>query len=221
MKKILKNMLIVVLVASMLFVLVGCGKEEENTATENSTVTNEQPAQEQKVEFSMGEWNNNVYTNNFLGLKFSLPQGWTYSSDEEIAEMMNLGIELLNDDQKAAAELSKLTSVYYIAANNPNTGDSVAVMSEKPSMDVTTEFYINQLKSHLSTVESVNYEIGEISKEKVADREYDTIIATTNVSGIKVAQKYYVYKMDEYFVAIIVTSVTGEEGIKDIIKSFE
>lgn len=222
MKKAIKIALIILLIASMLFVLTACGKEGEKTTNDNTTnITNEQPAQEQKVEFSMGEWNNNVYTNNFLGLKFSLPQGWTYSSDEEIAEMMNLGIELLNDDQKAAAELSKLTSVYYIAANNPNTGDSVAVMSEKPSMDVTTEFYINQLKSHLSTVESVNYEIGEISKEKVADREYDTIIATTNVSGIKVAQKYYVYKMDEYFVAIIVTSVTGEDGIKDIIKSFE
>lgn len=222
MKKAIKIALIIFLITSMLFVLTACGKEEEKTTNDNTTnITNEQPAQEQKVEFSMGEWNNNVYTNDFLGLKFNLPEGWTYSSDEEIAEMMNLGIELLNDDQKAAAELSKLTSVYYIAANNPNTGDSVAVMSEKPSMDVTTEFYINQLKSQLSTVESVSYEIGEIAKEQVADREYDTITATTNVSGIKIAQKYYVYKMDEYFVAIIATSVTGEDGIKDIIKSFE
>ena len=65
---------------------------EVEKKVENNSVTNDQQ-EEQKVEISMGNWNNNVYTNDFLGLKFNLPEGWTYSSDEEIAEMMNLGIE--------------------------------------------------------------------------------------------------------------------------------
>ena len=222
MKKAIKSLLIIFLIASMLFVLTGCGNEEEKTTTDNTTNTaNEQPAQEQKVEFSMGEWNNNVYTNDFLGLKFNLPQGWTYSSDDQIAEMMNLGNEFLNDDQKIAAEVAKLTSAYYMVANDPNTGNSVTILSEKPAMDFTTEYYLNQLKTQLSSVESLNYEIGEISKEKVAGREYDTLVVTTTMSGINLTQKYYVYKMDKYFVGIIVTSVTGEDGIKDMMKSFE
>lgn len=222
MKKAIKGLLIIFLIVSMLFILTGCGKDEEKTTTDNTTNTaNEQPAQEQKVEFSMGEWNNNVYTNDFLGIKFNLPQGWTYSSDEQIAQMMNLGEEFLNDDQKKVAEVAKLTSAYYMVANNPNTGNSVSLMSEKPSMEVTTEFYLNQLKTQLSAVESMNYKIGETSKEKVAGREYDTLVATVSMSGIEFIQKYYVYKMDNYFIGIITTSVTGEDGIKDIMKSFE
>lgn len=219
MKKTIKSLLIIFLIASMLFVLTGCGKEEEKTIDDNTA--NEQPAQEQKVEFSMGEWNNNVYTNDFLGLTFNLPEGWTYSSDEQIAEMMNLGAEFLNDDQKVAAEVAKLTSAYYMVANDPNTGNSVSIISEKPAMEFTTEYYLNQVKTQLGAVESMSYEIGDISKEKVAGREYDIITATTTISGIEFTQKYYVYKMDKYFVSIIATSVTGEDGIKDIIKNFE
>lgn len=218
MKKTLKNMLIILLTASMLFLLVGCGNKEESTT---NNITNEQTTGEKKVEFSMGEWNNNVYTNEFLGLKFKLPEGWNYASDEEIADMMNLGTELLNDDQKAAAEVSKLTTAYYMVANDPNTGNSISIISEKPVMEVSTEYYMNELKTQLSAVESINYEIGETSKEKIADREYDTLTASASMSGVKITQKYYIYKMDRYFVGIIVTSTTGETAFNEMIKSFE
>lgn len=220
MKKAIKIALIILLVASMLFVLTGCGKEE-NTATENNAVTNEQPVEEQKTEFSMGKWKDDTYENEFLGVKFNMPEGWTYSSDEEIAEMMNVGAELLNDDQKVAAEIAKLTSVYYMVANNPSTGDSVSILSEKPLMDVTAEYYLNQLKTQLTSVESMSYEVKNISKEEVAGREYETLLVTATMSGIEVSQKYYVYKMDEYFVCIITTSLNGETGINDMMKSFE
>ena len=204
MKKAIKIALIIFLVASMLFALTGCGKEKEN-----------------KVEFSMGEWKDNVYENEFLGLEFNLPEGWEYSSDEEIAKTMNLGTELLNDDQKYAAEVSKLNSVYYMLAKNPSTGDNVTVLSEKPLVDVTTEYYLDQLETQLTAVDSINYEIGDASKEKVAGREYSTLTVKAKMSGIELTQKYFVYKMDEYFIGIIATSANGETGINDMMKSFK
>lgn len=217
MKKAIKIALIILLAASMLFVLTGCGGEK----VEKNSVTNDQQAEEQKAEISMGEWKNNTYENEFLGIKFNLPEGWVYSSDKEIAQMMNIGTELLNDDQKATAELAKLTSVTYVVANNPNTGSNVTIMSEKPVMEVTTEYYINQLKTQLAAVESINYEIGNISKETVAGREYDTLTVTANVSGIELTQKYFVYKMDEYFVCLLITTTNGDTDINNIVKSFK
>ncbi len=218
MKKILKNILGIVLIISMLFLLAGCGnKDEEDTAKKNEETNIKQ--EEQIVEFSMGEWNDNVYENNFLGIKFNLPEGWKSSTDEEIAEMMNLGVEMLNDDQKAAAELAELTSVTYVVANNPNTGNSVTIMSEKPLMEVTTEYYITQLRTQLSAIESMKYEIGETSKEKIADTEYDVL--TVSVPDYGIMQKYYVHKMDKYIICIIATSVNGETGINEIIECFE
>lgn len=220
MKKILKSMLAIVLTASMLFVLSGCGNKEEEKATNDNEKTNIE--QENKtVEFSMGSWSDNVYSNDFLGLKFKLPNGWKYSSDEEIAEMMNLGTELLNDEQKAAAEISKLNNAYYMVANDPNTGDNISIISEKPAMEVTTEFYINQLKTQLQNVNTINYEIGETSKETVAGKECDTLTVDASMSGVKMTQRYYIYKVDKYVVCIISTSTSGEEKINDMMKNFE
>lgn len=218
MKKTLKNIIVIALISSILFALSGCGKKEENLSEDNNAT---QGNEQKTPEFSMGEWKDNVYSNDFLGLKFNLPEGWEYSNDEEIAEMMNIGTELLNDDQKVAAEISKLTSAYYMVANDPNTGNSVTIVSEKPAIEVTTDYYINQLKTQLTSVESINYEIGETSKETVANIECDTLAVTASMSGHEIAQKYYLYKIDKYFVSIIVTSTTGETTINDIIKSFE
>lgn len=220
MKKVLKSMLAIVLTASMLFVLSGCGNKEEEKATNDNEKTNIE--QENKtVEFSMGSWSDNVYSNDFLGLKFKLPNGWKYSSDEEIAEMMNLGTELLNDEQKAAAEISKLNNAYYMVANDPNTGDNISIISEKPAMEVTTEFYINQLKTQLQNVNTINYEIGETSKETVAGKECDTLTVDASMSGVKMTQRYYIYKVDKYVVCIISTSTSGEQKINEIMKNFE
>lgn len=239
MKKAIKIALIVLLAISMLFVLTGCGKEDEKIREKDSIKDNEEIISESKdsesenlesedkeneeteVDFSMGEWNGNAYENEFLGLKFNLPTGWTYSSDEEIAQMMNVGAELLGDDLKMAAEMAKLTSVYYMVANNPNTGDSVTILTEKPVMDVTTEYYLNQLKTQLQSVQSMNYEIGNTSKEKISGKEFDTLTVTASMSGIEVSQKYYVHKMGEYFIGIIVTSTSGESNINSMIKNFQ
>lgn len=215
MKKALKNVLVLLIIGSMLFLLTGCGKKEEESKKE------EKPAEEQKREFSIGKWEDNVYSNDFLGLKFNLPEDWESSSKEEIAEMMDLGSELLNDDQKAAAEISKLNAAYYMMVNDPNSIDSIILMSEKSTIDYTTEFYINQLKSQLTSVSSIKYTIEGTSKEKVGNVECDALTVSATASGLKTTQRYYVYKIDKYFVAIIATSMDGESGINEMMSNFQ
>lgn len=231
MKKAIKGLLIFMLIGSVLFTLTGCGekKEDKEDAVEQKQEASVEKEQKQetsvekveKAEFSMGEWNNNIYTNNFLGLKFNLPEEWSYSSKEEIAATMNLGTELLNDDQKIAAEMAKLTSAYYMVAQNKNTGDSVTVLSEKQLANTTTEDYISELKTQLSAVQSISYKINETSKEKISGIETDTLSVTGTMYGIDVAQKYYVYKLDDCMVCIIATSTSGETEIDNIMKNFK
>ena len=242
MKKILKSMLIIAILAGLIITFTGCGKKDDEERVKDKAEevidkaadvldkvdkiekTEKTEKTEQNVatkEFSMGKWNNNVYSNDFLGLKFNLPKGWSYSSEKEIADMMNLGKELLNDDQKLAAEVAKLTSAYYVVANNPSTGDNVTILSEKPIVDITTDYYISQLKTQLSAVTSISYEIGETSKENISGKEYDVLTVTGTMSGVKVAQKYYVCKIDNYIVCIIATSNRGETEINNIMKSFK
>lgn len=213
MKKAIKNIALMACVVAMLFTLSGCGKEEGSKEGKKQ--------EEQKTQFSMGKWEDNVYTNDFLGIKFNLPEGWKAATDEEIAKMMNVGKELLNDDQKALAELAEKSGVYYMSVNDPSTGNNIIVLTEKTAVDVNTEYYINQLKTQLTSVNSVKYTIGETSKATIAGREYDTLTATASMYGYTTTQRYYVYKMDKYFVGIIVTSNTGESAIDEMMNSFE
>lgn len=218
MKKILKNMLIILLTASMLFLFVGCGNKEESTNTNNTT--NEQTSGEQKVEFSMGEWNDNVYTNDFLGLKFNLPDGWVYSSDEEMAESLNKGLELFDDNQREKLEEALETKgIYYLQAIDSTTNNNVQVFTEKVATGISEEYYLEQVSKQLSELETIDYNIGEIAKEKVSNKEYT--ILKVEIPEYDVLQKYFIYKKDNYIVGIIVTSITGETAISEVIKNFE
>ena len=216
MKKVLKCMLIFMIFVCIIITFTGCGKKEETTTNEVA-----EKKEESKKEFSMGEWTDNVYTNEFLGLKFKLPAEWEYSNDEEIVEMMDLGKELLTDEQQKLSEISKLNSVYYAVAQNPTTGDNISIMSEKLVASVTTDYYLNALKTQLEAVDSIDYTIEGTSKETIANREYDVLKTSASVSGVNLVQKYYVYKLDNYMLAIIATSTSGENGITNMMNCFE
>ena len=172
-------------------------------------------------DFSIGEWNGNVYTNDFLGISYKLPDGWTKLSDEEIAAVMHLGIEMLNDNQKALADLAKLTVVYYMLAKSPATGENISVFTEKVPVDVTAIYYLENLKAQLPTITAINYTIGEFTKETVGGREYDVLTATAEASGRTLTQKYYCYKLGKYFLSIIASSMNGEKAVDNLIKAFD
>ena len=58
-----------------------------------------------KAELSRGNVSGNKYTNEFLGFTFTAPDSWVYSTDEEIAAAMNLGMEnFLDENYKKALE---------------------------------------------------------------------------------------------------------------------
>lgn len=226
MKKMLKGISIILIIASALILLTGCGKEKEETSktTPNENVNVKNNVEEQKnnstEKFPKGEWNNGVYENKFLGLKFKLPDGWKYSSDEEIAKNLNNGLELLNEDQREKVEEALETKgVFYLQANDLTTNNNVQGFTEKVPTGISEEAYLEQVSKQLSALENVNYNIGEIAKEKVTNKEYTTL--QVEVPEYNVLQKYFIYKKDNYIVGIIVTSITGKTAISEIIENFE
>jgi len=217
MKKAIKIALMILLISSMVFVLTGCGDQEEKTTKEKSESIKEE---EKEQDFSMGEWKNDVYTNDFLGLKFNLPDGWTYLSDKELASQFNNGLELLNEDQKERVEKAlESTGVYYLQAKEPINNNNVIVFTEKIPEGISEEYYLQQVSNQLAVVESVTYNIGEIKEEKISNKEYTTLELEIEDYGI--LQKHYIYIKGDYVVGIIITSATGEEVFDEVIGKFE
>lgn len=213
MKKTLKVFLILAMLCVVAVTLVGCGKKEEESKTNNENEVVE-------AKLTRGEWQGNKYTNNYAGVKFNLPEGWEKYSDEQIAQIMNIGVEALNEDQQDMAKLLEQTALYGMVVNDPTTGANVMIMIEKPILTVTPEYYLSNVKQQLEAVEGIKYEFDEPYKTKLGNQEYYRLDAETEVYGISMGQHYFIKAVDDYIVGIIVTT-TGEGQIEEIVKCFE
>ena len=219
MKKFLKITALLLCLTLIVVAFTGCGKKEDTTE-DQAVVSEEETTTEKEKEIERGKWEDDVYTNDFANITFKLPEGWEYSNDEEIAEMMNIGTELLNDDQQELAKIAEQTSLYDMVASDPSTGASVMVMFEKTAIKVSTSFYINKLKTGLEQVDSINYSIeDDVTTEVIGGEEYTVLKAT--VPDYNMVQKYYVKAEGNYFIDILVTYVEGLTEESTIMSSFQ
>lgn len=246
MKKTLKTILVIAMLSIVIISMTACGKKEENnvdnkkeenraesinetnknntavvknnqtTTDDNNTTGNETKT----TDISRGEWNGNQYVNEFANIKFNLPSGWSKYSDEQIAQVMNVGVELLNDDQKKLAELAQSMVIYGMVANDDTTKANVSVLLEKPTMKITPESYATSLKQPLEAVSSIQYKVNETATAKVGSEEYTALTSTASVSGVEIGQSYYIRAEGDYIITIIVTT-TGEGQLDTILKCFE
>ncbi len=246
MKKTLKTILVIAMLSIVIISMTACGKKEENnvdnkkeenraesinetnknntavvknnqtTTDDNNTTGNETKT----TDISRGEWNGNQYVNEFANIKFNLPSGWSKYSDEQIAQVMNVGVELLNDDQKKLAELAQSMVIYGMVANDDTTKANVSVLLEKPTMKITPESYATSLKQQLEAVSSIQYKVNETATAKVGSEEYTALTSTASVSGVEIGQSYYIRAEGDYIITIIVTT-TGEGQLDTILKCFE
>lgn len=215
---ILKVLAILVMLVLSLAVLTGCGKKEENTNTENTTNAGTTEPEQTKKEISRGKWEDNVYTSDFAELKFTLPEGWTRSTDEEIAAMMQLGAAMLEDEGKYNAEIAKLTSVYDMLAKSADQTSNIQVMMEK--VPLSADEYAETLKKNLASLEQLSYNIGETTETTIGGNTYKAVNATVEISGMKMEQSYYVRREGDYIVGIIVTA-SGDVTANDIMSNFQ
>ena len=100
-----------------------------------------------------GAWVGNVYTNEYLGLRFEAPARWSIATVEEIAELIGLGAEVfatlaegteVPDDFWAIVELAV---IHDMMAMDSITGTSVQIAYERlffPNTNLTTAQYVEE-----------------------------------------------------------------------------
>lgn len=223
MKNKLKTFLSFAVAGTLLFTLTGCGDKENDTnksGTNDDFITNQvQTSTDNNSKIELGKWENNVYSNNFLKLKINLPTGWTIATDEELAKLMNIGTEIVANEDAYLAEIAKQTGVYYASASDSSTGDNILVFSEKPLRDASVKEYIEATSANLESLSSMKYTIKGTDTETIGSRTYDTLTVELVDAGI--TQRYYLYKEGKYFVGVIVASTSGESTIDEIAKNIQ
>lgn len=176
-----------------------------------------------KAELSRGTIEGNVYKNEYLGIQFTKPDSWVYSTDEEIAAVTNMGAELLGENFKEA--LDNNPSVYdmmvvdSITRNNINIG--YENLAKTLSSNITEEQYVEALKRQLENISAISVTFPDTyDTVKLGETEFTRVICSTASYGVKMTQVYYLHKIEGYMAFIIVTIQDGD-SVADIEAMFK
>jgi hypothetical protein len=170
-----------------------------------------------------GKWSGDTYESAFSGIKFTLPEGWVAATDEEIAQLIGVTADVLSDEQKWMIESSKLTTIYDMFAQNPDTKNSVMVLVENLALSaggtaVTEEAYLEAVTQQLAAVPNMKYSFEDTISTNAGSKTYLSVKCFEENNGF--TQYYFVRKQDDYMIGII-ASIFDESDISTILEQFK
>ena len=159
-----------------------------------------------KIEYEKGLLTETSFESKFIGIRFTLPEGFVMATAEDIDEMMGIGAEIVGLDQKTV-DYANLTTVYEMMASAPAGSPNVIVLAEKLLLrSISENQYIDALKEQLKNLSTMDYTFGEeITSVNIAGREYKKLTAYANANGVDIMQDYIIRKSDNRIVGFITT----------------
>lgn len=237
MKKILS---LLIVIAMLTTALAGCASKEEikgSVDTNDKVETNDTKNDTKEEETTdatdilelTGDANGGVYTNEFANIKFTAPEGWTFASDAELNEIMQVSLEDGEDENKFAAELAKQVTIYSMMASNPTTGDSAQIFFQNlaalGSFSTDVNEYAESLIEGYKTSLGENIVVGEYETVTVGGSEFTCVPITADISGISMEMNSYLKKIDGYIMCIAIATIpdfgAGMDAITGMFSAIE
>ena len=136
----MKKLLALLLAIVMASLMVACFPNDDEKATDaNKTVEeSETNAPESTPNITRGTFEGDIYTNSSLGFKFTKPASWVFSTDEEIAAMVNLGAEKIYGENFEQT-LKTSSAVYDMMVVDSLTGTNFNVGYENLALSLASK----------------------------------------------------------------------------------
>lgn len=209
----MKRLLALLLCAVVLVGCTGCSafvegfQEGLNSALQDA-------ANEANKEITRGTIDGNVYSNDYAGLTFTKPDSWVYSTDEEIADAMEVGADVI-DAESFAETLGKMATVYDMMVIDMATGTNVSIMYENLTLTngdaMTAEAYADVLKTQFDALSEMSYTVSATETVSLGGEDWTRMTASVDYSGITMTQAYYLRANGTVMMAVVVTVVGDTE----------
>ena len=111
----------VLLISLMSITLVACGRTVLTSDEGRYTI------------ITRGRWDGNVYINEYLGLRFNLPNEWISASDDDIAMLAGISLDISGLDQELPDdfwEIAGISMLWDMWAMDMTTGSNVQIIYE-------------------------------------------------------------------------------------------
>ncbi|MCI8538314.1 MAG: hypothetical protein HFF18_06570 [Oscillospiraceae bacterium] len=163
-------------------------------------------------DYTPGAWEGNVYTSAFLKLQFTLPEGWTAATPEELDAMMRQALEQSRADDPATAkgyENGTVKNAYELMAQEDGGGGVAAVMSQK--MRVSVDSYMDLVRQQYAETAVIN----ELPGWTVGGIPYQGLKLETEGK----VQYIYAHYEEGYFTTIQMTGLS-DGALEDLKRCF-
>lgn len=198
----------------------------QETRTTQPVETETQSTEEATAEgYVPGTFTDTGYESEYLGYRFTLPEGYVLATDEELKELLGMSMEVMSEDltelQKAYAQV---TTVFDMMVSSPTGLPNLNVTAEKMNTEGVTpemvaESLIAQLKS-LTTMQCVPSE--EYTTVEIAGNTYTRLEAVVTSGEVSLLQEYYVRLTDDRLINMTLTYSEDTAAEKDtLMSSFE
>lgn len=160
-------------------------------------------------EISRGVIDENGYSSDYLGLRFTAPEGWVYATQSELSALMGEAVDI-TDQNKLFTELQL---VYDMMVQDLLTGSNVIIIYENlavsGSEDITVEEYVEITKQGLTSVDMFTYTFNDEATVTLGDVDFTRVTVTCEYNGFTMEQAYYIAKLGSYMASISVTVTDG------------
>ena len=221
----MKKLLCILLSVILLISLVGCfddrsaDDDKDDDDVRSTTASNEPTTPEEVVpEFSLGQTSGSTYTNDFLGVRFDLPTGWQFYTDEQILALNNIVGDYI--DESVAEQLKNANIIYDMYAVNHSNGNSINVTMEKlnavQAMNLDTKAILEGQSSNITTMFQ-KMGISNISikyqKVTVGGKEHDGLVISGTSSSVSIYETMIAYQRGDYLVYITACSTQTDTSL--------
>ena len=222
----MKKIISLLLAVLMLLGCCGCGDSGAGEDVRGEVIDDTQNATEgTEPMFSLGETSGKTYSNEFLGLRCTVPDGWEFYADEQILELNNIAGDCM--DEAVSQQIAAAQIVYDMFAINQEEGSNMNVNLEKVgavqllTMDLKTVME-NQIEAIRTTYENIGYtDINiEYQKVKVDKQELDGLVITAKIQGIDFYSTIFAFTKYSYIANVTICSQQAEK-IDDILDCFK
>ena len=176
----------------------------------------------------VGYVNGDVYTNEYFGIQFDLPEGFQYYSDEELAAESGVDVSLYEDRDDAQAESAGMWYDMYIEdGTGTNINASVAQMTAVDKLYLSANSLEDYLLDMIPSMEEALQEQGfSLADYGIiedysfpTDDEYACLYMEESYRGVNMYQKQ-IYILKDDYAYIITASGLSEDDLDEILEHY-
>jgi hypothetical protein len=168
-----------------------------------------------------GTWNENIYTNDYLSIRFEMPEIWDKFSDEQIAHQIGIGIGFLEGEDAIEATMEEIgtNSFLEMMATNAETGASINIAFERlENPYMTADEFISHASEELIAADMEVF-LGGFPNVILGDSSW-TVYSSVADFGISIYGRFLVNVYGGFVRVITIVYTEDSETPEEILTMF-